>query len=62
MLHEKKQQQQEVMVVGRRRMGVVVVIEDEMVLQMVLQVKVEYILVALVLPLVEDERQGQVVE
>ena len=57
MLHEKKQEQQQVMVVEKRRMGGAVVMEDEMA-----QVKVEYIMVALVLPPVEGEEQGQVVE
>ena len=48
-MHEKKKkQQQQVRVVGKRRLGGAVVIEDEMVL-----VKVEYIMVALVLPPVE---------
>ena len=42
MLHEKKQQQQIIMV-GKGRLGAAVVIEDERV-----QVKVEYIMVALV--------------
>jgi hypothetical protein len=45
------------MVVGKRRLGGALVIMDEMV-----QVKVEYIMVALVLPPVEGEEQGQVVE
>ena len=55
MLHEKEQQQ--VMVVGKRRLGGAVVIKDERV-----QVNVEYIMVAVVLPPVEGEEQGQVVE
>ena len=56
MLLEKKQQQQ-VMGVEKRRLGDAVVIEDEVV-----QAKVEYIVVVLVLPPVEGEEQGQVVE
>ena len=57
MLHEKKKQQQQVMVVGKRKLGGTVVIEDEGV-----QVKVVYIQVVLVLPPVEGEEQGQIVE
>ena len=43
---------------GQRRLGGAVVIEDEMVLQ----AKVEYIILALVLPIVEGVEQGEVVE
>ena len=46
MLHEKKQQQQQVMGVEKRRLGDAVVREDEVV-----QAKVGYIVVALVLHL-----------
>ena len=45
------------MVVGERGLGGAVMIEDEMV-----RVRVGYIMVAMVLPPVEGEEQGQVVE
>ena len=54
MLHEKKQQQ--VMGVEKRRLGSAVSIEGEVV-----QVKVGYMIVALVLPPVEGGEQRQVV-
>ena len=43
---------------GQRRLGGTVVMEDEMVLQ----AKVQYLMVALILPIVEGVGQGQVVE
>jgi hypothetical protein len=45
------------MEVGKKRLGGAVVITDEVV-----QLKVKYIGVALVLPSVEGEEQGQIVE
>jgi len=58
MMHEKKeQQQQQVMVVGKMRLEGAVVMVDEVV-----QVKVEYRVVAEVLPLAEGEEQRQIVE
>ena len=56
-LHEGQQQQQEVMGGRKRRSGGAVVIMDEME-----QEKLEYIGVALVLPPVDGEEQGQIVE
>ena len=47
----------QVMVVWKRRLGVAVVMVDRMV-----QVQVECIRVALVLPPVEGEEQGQIAE
>ena len=49
----------QVMVVWKRRLGVAVVMVDRMVQ---VQVQVEYIRVALVLPPVEGEEQGQIAE
>jgi len=58
MMHEEKeQQQQQVMVVGKMRSEGAVVMVDEVV-----QVKVEHRVVAEVLPLVEGEQQRQIVE
>ena len=58
MLHKKKKkQQQQVVAVEKRRLGGAVVIEDKMV-----KVKVEYIMVNMLLPPVEGEEQGQLME